>query len=324
MPIESATYISQLTVVNPLGTDLRSTSDDHLRLIKTALTNSFVNIRSEVSASASEMNQLVGVTTPVAEKGVANTFSGTQSFAQTVDVLGIIRQTKGADISSTAALAIAADSNYADVDGTDSITSLVTTGRIGTVVKLHFNGALTLTHDATDLILPGGADITTASGDEGEFIEYASADFRCTMYTKAAGVAVVSSMPVGTIIAFAGTSAPAGFLALPVTATDISRATYAALFAAIGTTWGVGDGSTTFGMPFLIEGHVPVQADGNVANATSGTNLSHTHAAGTTFTVAAGGAQNVRVINQTGNVTGASGGTYNLAAGNKMLWIIKV
>jgi len=49
---------------------------------------------------------------------------------------------------------------------------------------------LTLTHDATDLILPGGANITTAAGDEAEFIEYATGDYRCTNYSKASGEAV--------------------------------------------------------------------------------------------------------------------------------------
>jgi len=39
--------------------------------------------------------------------------------------------------------------------------------------------------------LPGGANITTAAGDEAEFIEYASGDYRCTNYSKASGAAVV-------------------------------------------------------------------------------------------------------------------------------------
>ena len=56
--------------------------------------------------------------------------------------------------------------------------------------------------------------------------------------------------PTGAILAFAGSSAPTGFL-LCNTSTPVSRTTYAALFAVIGTTYGVGDGSTTFGIPNL-------------------------------------------------------------------------
>jgi microcystin-dependent protein len=48
---------------------------------------------------------------------------------------------------------------------------------------------------------------------------------------------------------FAMNSAPAGWLAADGTA--VSRSTYAALFAAISTTHGVGDGSTTFNLPDL-------------------------------------------------------------------------
>jgi len=54
-------------------------------------------------------------------------------------------------------------------------------------------------------------------------------------------------VPPGTILDFAGTSAPTGYLNCD--GSNQSRVTYAALFAAIGTTWGVGDGSTTFTLP---------------------------------------------------------------------------
>lgn len=55
----------------------------------------------------------------------------------------------------------------------------------------------------------------------------------------------------GTIIAFGGATAPGGFLSCDGSA--VSRTTYADLFTAISTTWGVGDGSTTFNLPDLRE-----------------------------------------------------------------------
>lgn len=55
--------------------------------------------------------------------------------------------------------------------------------------------------------------------------------------------------PPGTIIYHAGTTTPAGFL--KANGAELSRVAYAALFAAIGTTYGVGDGSTTFNLPDL-------------------------------------------------------------------------
>ncbi len=64
--------------------------------------------------------------------------------------------------------------------------------------------------------------------------------------------------PAGTIKAFAGPSAPTGYLLCDGSA--VSRSTYARLFAAIGTTWGAGDGSTTFNVPDL-RGRVPLGKD---------------------------------------------------------------
>lgn len=66
------------------------------------------------------------------------------------------------------------------------------------------------------------------------------------------GATVVGSdkIPVGTIIWSANASAPAGYLLCNGSA--VGRETYADLFAAIGTTYGEGDGSTTFNLPDLI------------------------------------------------------------------------
>ena len=55
--------------------------------------------------------------------------------------------------------------------------------------------------------------------------------------------------PVGSIIYFAANTAPTGYL--KANGAVVSRSTYAALFAAIGTTFGAGNGSTTFGLPDL-------------------------------------------------------------------------
>ena len=112
-------------------------------------------------------------------------------FGQTFT--GMFNLSKGVDISSANALVLGSDGNYFDVTGTTTINSIGAVG-IGTVVKLHFDSALTLTHNATNLILPGAKDITTAAGDEAEFIEYASGDWICTNYQKANGNPVINSI----------------------------------------------------------------------------------------------------------------------------------
>lgn len=67
----------------------------------------------------------------------------------------------------------------------------------------------------------------------------------CGLASLANGLNNVSL--VGSVLAFAGSSAPAGFLLCDGSA--VSRTTYAALFAVVGSTWGSGDGSTTFNVP---------------------------------------------------------------------------
>lgn len=66
------------------------------------------------------------------------------------------------------------------------------------------------------------------------------------------------AVPVGSVIPFAGSSAPTGWLLCDGTVK--SRTTYANLFAEISTTYGAGDGSTTFNLPDM-RGRVPVGLD---------------------------------------------------------------
>lgn len=65
----------------------------------------------------------------------------------------------------------------------------------------------------------------------------------------APGADGVGTSPSGSIMAFGSTTPPSGWLLCDGTA--VSRTTYAALFAVIGTTYGAGDGSTTFNLPNL-------------------------------------------------------------------------
>jgi microcystin-dependent protein len=74
--------------------------------------------------------------------------------------------------------------------------------------------------------------------------------------TSVALVTANDGLPVGSYVEGAWTSAPAGYLLADGTA--ISRTTYANLFAVIGTTYGAGNGSTTFNLPDF-RGRVTVQ-----------------------------------------------------------------
>lgn len=75
--LESATYINQLVVSNPTGTDHYSTADDHLRLLKSVLVNSFPQISGPVTATQTELNKLDGVTATTTELNLLAGRTGT-------------------------------------------------------------------------------------------------------------------------------------------------------------------------------------------------------------------------------------------------------
>lgn len=99
---------------------------------------------------------------------------------------------KGADIASAATTDIgAATGNYVVVTGTTTITAFGTI-KAGTHRWVRFAAALTLTHNGTSLILPGGANITTAAGDMMLAISEGGGNWRVPFYQRANGQAVDS------------------------------------------------------------------------------------------------------------------------------------
>lgn len=129
----------------------------------------------------------------VAVTSSANSYTAIQKWA------------KGADVASATALTLGDDGNYFDITGTTAITSIATKG-VGTRVLLQFDAALTLTHSAADLVLPGGLSITTAAGDHAEFVEYATGDWRCVNYVRAAATTLDVASATTTDIGVGGFS----------------------------------------------------------------------------------------------------------------------
>ena len=79
-------------------------------------------------------------------------------------------------------------------------------------------------------------------------------DSQAVANTGFVGAAINIAIPVGTVLWSANPAVPSGYL--PCNGAAVGRATYPELFAAIGTTYGSGDGSTTFNLPNLM-GKVP-------------------------------------------------------------------
>ncbi len=120
-----------------------------------------------------------------------------ETLTQLRDAIAIIAgnrlRAQGTNIASAATTNIgAADSDFITVTGTTTITSLGT-GTKYDHVWVKFAGVLTLTHNATSLILPTGANIVTVAGDMAEFVRISAGNWQCVGYHRATGSPLGSS-----------------------------------------------------------------------------------------------------------------------------------
>lgn len=122
MSIETATYVDSLDTANPLGTDSRSSADDHARLIKASLRRTFPAIAGQVSASHGEMNFLRSASVAIqAQIDVIKSGSYSVTYAKSV---GYALSAKYA--VSTSMVAYADSAGHAANAGEAASASLVT------------------------------------------------------------------------------------------------------------------------------------------------------------------------------------------------------
>ena len=94
------------------------------------------------------------------------------------------------------------------------------------------------------------------------------ANYEATRYDfDGANLTGIEGIPTATIVPWSSASVPSGFLECDGSA--VSRSTYSALFAIVGTTYGSGDGSSTFNVPNL-QDNVAVGKSNNKALASTG------------------------------------------------------
>lgn len=146
---------------------------------------------SDVRTTLVDWSPTSGSNLPTGSTSVSTNLDDCLREIQGVVVRGFSH--KGADIASATSTDIGAvEGLFHDITGDTTITGLGTV-RAGILKILKFEGALTLTHNATSLILPGGANITTANGDVAFVFSEGSGNWRCLSYFKAASLYITAA-----------------------------------------------------------------------------------------------------------------------------------
>ncbi|MEN6644311.1 MAG: tail fiber protein [Armatimonadia bacterium] len=269
----------------PTGTlvELRVTAQTILDAVDTAVADVTLDDFG-VTASSAEINILDGATLSTAELNILD--GATLSTAELNILDGVVASSS--DFNKLVGL-VATSSELNKLAGTTATVS-------------DFNKLAAVTASASELNKLAGATPTTSeinklsglTASTAELNKLAGVTATTTEINYLSGVTSniqtqinsFATFPAGAIIPYAGSAAPTGWALCQGQA--ISRTTFATLFAVIGTTYGAGNGSTTFNVPDL-RGRVVAGKDdmgGVAANRLTGTS---------------GGV--------TGSTLGASGGT---------------
>lgn len=107
---------------------------------------------------------------------------------------------KATDVPSANPLVLG-DGGFFHITGTTNFSDIdFTVATNGRRVWLVFDGILTITHHATTLVLPGGANITTAAGDRMEIIQDDADNIICLQYVRATGNPLIAPFDVSAYV----------------------------------------------------------------------------------------------------------------------------
>lgn len=192
----------------------------------------------------------------VAVAGASNANTTTKGI---VEIGTDAENAAGSSTGGTGAVLVAPSSSHSSTAGASKIPVAQTDGKLASgwfgqvnATSSTITESFTVSSTATSTI---GVNGTTTVGD-------------LFQYSNWGGIA-----PTGSVMAYASSTAPAGWLTLDGSA--VSRSTYKRLFSIIGTKYGTGDGSTTFNLPDL-RGRNILMASTTANLATTGGESNHT------------------------------------------------
>ena len=157
---------------------------------------------------------------------------------------------------------------------------------LATKASPTFSGTVT---SAGDIVMSGTGSLQLPTGTTAQRPTPATGDIRFNTtltqfegYNGSAWGEIANGVPAGSVFSFATSTVPSGYLECNGAA--VSRSTYASLFSAISTTWGVGYGSSTFNLPDLRgqfvrgwDNSAGVDSGRSFASSQSDQNKSHNH-----------------------------------------------
>ena len=127
--------------------------------------------------------------------------------------------------------------------------NLSATGGSGQFLKQSSAGAAITVGVLAASDMPSGIDASKIGGGAVSNTEFGYLDGVTSAIQTQINTLTTAKVPIGAVSPYAGSSAPSGWLLCY--GQNVSRTTYSALFSAISTTFGSGDGSTTFTLPDL-------------------------------------------------------------------------
>ena len=211
-------------------------------------------------------------------------------------VLGIFNHNSGSSApTTTVAYKIWADTannllkiRNSSNNGWLTLGDLTDATNLGLATKASptFSGTVT---SAGDIVMSGTGSLQLPTGTTAQRPTPATGDIRFNTtltqfegYNGSAWGEIANGVPAGSVFSFATSTVPSGYLECNGAA--VSRSTYASLFSSISTTWGTGDGSSTFNLPDLrgqfVRGwanSAGVDSGRSFASSQSDQNKSHNH-----------------------------------------------
>jgi len=159
MGVETATFISQLSATNPLGTDPISQGDDQIRLVKSVLQSQFTSLgATAVTGTAAELNLIDGVTATTAELNYLDiTTLGTSE-----DSKALTQASSVVTVGATSGNQVLNVASHDLVDGGLKLAGTLVTSSASEINKLDGLGATTTELDYTNVATLGTSEASKA------------------------------------------------------------------------------------------------------------------------------------------------------------------